>query len=98
LLDDAAYWRKRRSLKNCALLVLDDWAADTLPRPDAQLLRNLIEDRHNRASTLVVSRKACEEWPKRLKDRDSVDAMVKRLTAPGHWIKIAREYPIPSTR
>jgi DNA replication protein DnaC len=76
---DGSYPRLLDALARVQLLVLDDWLRDPLTRPQAQDLLDILDDRYDRASTLVVSQVPVAEWHGRIPDPTLADAILDRL-------------------
>ena len=61
------------------LLIVDDWAQDHLDREQSQDLLEVIDARHGRKSTLVVSRLGAPAWQGRLGDALFTRALADRI-------------------
>ena len=86
LLDDLAvarlHARQARLLKSLArtrLLVLDDWAMVKLTAEQRRDLMEVIDDRHERASTIVATQIPLDRWHAQIGDPTYADAIMDRL-------------------
>jgi DNA replication protein DnaC len=81
--------RKQRMefLVSVPLLILDDLGMCKPPLSAAEELLEIIGRRHERASSMLISNRAPEDWGKLLGDADLVNAMLDRLLHHGHVIK-----------
>jgi DNA replication protein DnaC len=59
---DGRYGRLLKSLAQVQLLILDDWGLSVLTEPEQRDLPEIVEDRHQRASTIVTSQVPVEHW------------------------------------
>ena len=59
---DGRYARMLKSLARVQLLILDDWAITPLTADQRRDLMEIIDDRHDRASTVVTSQVPVEHW------------------------------------
>ena len=59
---DGRYGRLLKSLARVQLLILDDWGLSTLTEPEQRDLLEILEDRHQRVSTIVTSQVPVEQW------------------------------------
>lgn len=81
--------RLLKSLARVELLVLDDWG---LAPPTAEQRRDLLEiidDRHDRTSTLVTSQLPVDRWHDMIGDPTLADAILDRLIHNAHRIALA---------
>jgi DNA replication protein DnaC len=85
---DGRYPRLLKSLARIELLVLDDWG---LAPPSAEQRRDLLEivdDRHDRASTLITSQLPVDRWHDMIGDPTLADAILDRLVHNAHRIAL----------
>ncbi len=59
---DGRYARMLKSLARVQLLILDDWAITPLTAEQRRDLMEIVDDRHDRASTIVTSQVPVELW------------------------------------
>ena len=51
-----------KALARVQLLILDDWGLSVLTEPEQRDVLEILEDRHQRASTIVTSQVPVEQW------------------------------------
>ena len=76
-----------QSLATVPLLIIDDFGMRKLPLTAAEDLLEIVMRRYERASTLLTSNRAVEDWGKLLGDVAAVSAMLDRLLHHGHVLK-----------
>ena len=59
---DGRYGRMLKTLARVQLLILDDWAIAPLTAEQRRDLMEIVDDRHDRASTIVTSQVPVELW------------------------------------
>ena len=59
---DGRYARMLRALARVQLLILDDWGLSVLTEPEQRDVLEILEDRHQRGSTIVTSQVPVEHW------------------------------------
>ena len=86
LLDDLATARldgtlasRLRSLARLDLLIIDDWGMTVLTAAQRLDLMEVIDDRHDRASTLLATQMPIERWHDVIGDPTYADAILDRL-------------------
>ena len=83
---DGRYPRLLKSLARVELLVLDDWGLAPLAAEQRRDLLEIIDDRHDRASTLVTSQFPVDRWHDMIGDPTLADAILDRLIHNAHRI------------
>ena len=76
---DGSYPRLMNQLLKMALLIIDDWGIQKMSAAQRQDLMEVIEDRHDRRSTLVASQLPTEHWHDYLGEATLADAILDRL-------------------
>ena len=76
---DGSYLDTMKSLVKVQLLILDDWGLNQLTKPEALDLLEVIEDRNQRSSTLVISQVPVEAWYQHIEESTIADAILDRL-------------------
>jgi DNA replication protein DnaC len=76
---DGSYTRLLAKLAKTAVLVLDDFGLTALTGPQRQDLLEVIEDRAERASTLITSQLPVKAWHEAIGDPTLADAICDRL-------------------
>jgi DNA replication protein DnaC len=59
---DGRYGRMLKNLARVQLLILDDWAVTPLTAEQRRDLLEIVDDRHDRASTIVTSQVPVDHW------------------------------------
>jgi DNA replication protein DnaC len=68
------------------LLILDDLGFKRLLHDDAEELLEIVMRRYERASTIMISNRPIEDWPKTLGDAATASALLDRLMHHAHMI------------
>jgi DNA replication protein DnaC len=76
---DGSYPRLMNQLLKMDLLIIDDWGIQKMTAAQRQDLMEVIEDRHDRRSTLVASQLPTEHWHDYLGEATLADAILDRL-------------------
>ena len=76
---DGSYSRVLSRLAKTDLLVLDDWLLTPVKEPERRDLLEVIEDRHERRSTLITSQLPVKAWHDALGEPTIADAICDRL-------------------
>ena len=85
---DGSYTRLLAKLAKTAVLVLDDFGLTALTGPQRQDLLEVIEDRAERASTLITSQLPVKAWHEAIGDPTLADAICDRLVHTAHVIEL----------
>jgi DNA replication protein DnaC len=88
---DGRYPQLMKKLARTDLLVLDDWGLAKLLAAQRRDLLEILDDRHNRKSTLVTSQLPVEHWHKIIGDPTLADAILDRLVHNAHRINLKGE-------
>jgi DNA replication protein DnaC len=88
---DGSWLRLVRSLAKTDLLIFDDWLRDPLSLTETQQLLDILDDRYNRSSTLMVSQYPVGDWHLRFQDPTLADAILDRLVHNAHRIELVGE-------
>jgi DNA replication protein DnaC len=86
--------RHARLLKNLArvdLLILDDWGLATLTPEQGRDILEIVEDRHNRGSTIVTSQLPIDHWHDAIANPTIADAILDRLVHNAHRLTLKGE-------
>lgn len=84
---DGRYARMLKSLAHVQLLILDDWAISPLTADQRRDLMEIIDDRHERASTIVTSQLPVEHWHEHIGNPTIADAVLDRLVHGVHRLE-----------
>jgi DNA replication protein DnaC len=88
---DGRYGRILRSLAKTELLVLDDWGLAPLTDEARRDLLEVLDDRHDRRSTIVASQLPVDHWHAALGDPTLADAILDRLVHNAYKITLKGE-------
>jgi DNA replication protein DnaC len=77
-----------KSLARVQLLILGDWAITPLNAEQRCDLMAIIDDRHDRASTVVTSQAPVEHWHEHIGNATVADAVLDRLVHGAHRIEL----------
>src|SRR5207249_8128344 len=81
---DGRYARLLKALARVDLLVLDDWGLAPLTSEQRRDLLEVIDDRHQRGSTIITSQVPIEPWHEVIADPTIADAVLDRLVHNAH--------------
>lgn len=73
------------------MLLIDDWGLAKLTAAQRRDLLEVLDDRHNRKSTLVTSQLPVEHWHKIIGDPTLADAILDRLVHHAYRINLKGE-------
>jgi DNA replication protein DnaC len=85
---DGSYTRLLTRLAKLDLLAIDDWLLAPLKEPERRDLMEVIEDRAERASTLIASQLPIKDWHAVIGDPNQADALCDRLLHNAHRIEL----------
>ena len=88
LLNDLSVARMLSRLAKTELLVLDDWLLTPLKDAERRDLLEVIEDRHERASTLITSQLPMKAWHDAIGEPTLADSICDRLIHAAHRIEL----------
>jgi DNA replication protein DnaC len=88
---DGSYIREVARIEKQDLLILDDFGIQQLDELARMALLEIIEDRHGRASTIVVSQLPVTKWFETIGDSTIADAILDRLVHTAHRIELKGE-------
>ena len=79
--------KHRAQLKNAELLVIDDLFLSKLPGDAGEELADVLMSRYEKFSTVIVSNRSIDDWPKLLGDAVVVTPLLDRLMHHGYLLK-----------
>jgi len=85
---DGSYARILERLARVDLLAIDDWLLAPLRDPERRDLVEVIEDRSERASTLIASQLLAKDWHAGIGDPNLADAICDRLLHNAHRLDL----------
>ena len=88
---DGSYPKLLRTLARTPLLIFDDWLRDSLSRPQATGLLEILDDRYGRSATMVVTQVPVADWHSRIPDPTIGDAILDRLIHNAYRLRLEGE-------
>jgi len=88
---DGRYPQLMKKLARTDVIVLDDWGLAKLTAPQRRDLLEVLDDRHDRRSTLITSQLPVEHWHKIIGDPTLADAILDRLVHNAYRIELKGE-------
>lgn len=88
---DGTYSSLVRKLQKTHLLILDDWGLTPIELKQARDLFDILEDRTQSGSTLVVSQIPVNQWHEAIADPTIADAILDRLVHDAYKIELKGE-------
>lgn len=85
---DGSYTRLLTRLAKLDLLAIDDWLIAALRDTERRDLMEVIEDRSERASTIIAGQLPVKEWHAAIGDPNQADAICDRLLHNAHRISL----------
>jgi DNA replication protein DnaC len=75
-----------RGLNGAQLLILDDWGLEPLDAGARRDLYEILEERYDRRSTILISQVPVDKWHQVIGDPTYADAILDRLVHNAHRI------------
>lgn len=88
---DGSYSKALQSLAKLDLLILDDWGLESLQAAQRNDLMEIMDDRHDCSSTVIISQLPTDQWHQSIGDNTLADAILDRLMHNAHRIKLKGE-------
>ena len=88
---DGSYRRLIMRLAKSELLILDDWGLEVLQAGQRNDLLEIMDDRHGKHSTVVISQLPTEQWYASIGDNTLADAILDRLMHNAHRMQLNGE-------
>jgi DNA replication protein DnaC len=88
---DGSYLKFIRKLQKLPLLILDDFGLHSMDQTDRQILLDLIEERHQKASTIFCSQIPVSKWHSLIGEGTIADAILDRIVYSSHRIELKGE-------
>ena len=88
---DGRHGRLLKTLARVDLLILDDWGLATLTHEQGRDLLEIVDDRHNRGSTIVTSQLPVDHWHEAIANPTVADAILDRLIHNAHRLTLNGE-------
>ena len=86
---DGRHARLLKTIARVELLILDDWGLTTLTNDQARDLLEIVDDRHNRGSTIVTSQLPVDHWHEAIANPTIADAILDRLVHNAHRLTLS---------
>lgn len=88
---DGTYLKHLARLNKISLLILDDFGLQKLDNQEREILMDLIEDRHDRHSTMIASQIPISKWYDIIGEGTIADAILDRIVHSAHKINLSGE-------
>jgi DNA replication protein DnaC len=88
---DGSYQKQLLGLSKKALLIIDDWGLEKLTQGQASNLLEVLEDRYQTSSTIVISQLPVKEWYNMIGNATIADALLDRLIHNSYRIELGGE-------
>jgi len=88
---DGSYAKLLARLAKIDVLILDDWGLSPLKAEQRRDLLEIVEDRHDRRSTIVTSQLPVDQWHDMIGDSTLADAILDRLVHNAYKISLKGE-------
>ena len=85
---DGRHARLLKRLSRVELLILDDWGSLRSPATSAAISSKIVDDRHQRGSTIITSQVPVDHWHEVIADPTIADAVLDRLVHNAHRLVI----------
>ncbi len=88
---DNSLYKEINKIEKHDLLILDDFGLQSLEKHQRDMLMEIIEDRHNRRSTIIASQLPVNIWHDVIGEGTIADAILDRLVHSAHRIELSGE-------
>lgn len=88
---DGSYIKEINKIEKQDLLIIDDFGLQPLDNENRQMLMEIIEDRHNKRSTIISAQLPVKNWYEVIGDSAKADAILDRLIHSAHRITLNGE-------
>ena len=88
---DESYIRQINRLEKQDLLIIDDFGMQPLDEMTRMMLLEIIEDRHQKSSTIIASQLPVDKWHEVIGESTVADAILDRLVHTSHRIELSGE-------
>ncbi len=85
------YMKVLKELAKTDVLILDDWGLMTMNTEHRRDLLEILDDRHDKRSTIVTSQLPIKLWHEAINDNTLADAILDRLVHNAHRIELKGE-------
>ena len=88
---DGSYLKEISRIEKTDLLILDDFGLQPFDNQSRMLLMEIIEDRHEKQSTIITSQIPVAQWHEVIGDNTIADAILDRIVHTAHRIDLKGE-------
>jgi DNA replication protein DnaC len=88
---DGSYIREIAKIERQNLLIIDDFGLNPLDAQGRAMLMEIIEDRHGKSSTIVISQVPVGKWYEIIGEQTVADAILDRIVHQSHRLEIKGE-------
>ena len=88
---DGTYSKMLQPLAKIDILIPDDWGLEPLKAAQRNDLMEIMDDRNNHSSTIIISQLPTDQWYQSIGDNTLADAILDRLMHNAHRIKLKGE-------
>ncbi len=88
---DGSFRKDMERIEKMNLLILDDWGLTPLDTQSRLALLQIIEDRHNRYSTIITSQLPVSSWHSYINENTIADAILDRIIHKANRIELMGE-------
>ena len=85
---DGSYTKLLKQLSRTSVIILDDWGLEPLQPAHRHDLLEILDDRHDYSSTVVISQLPLDQWYVSIGDNTLADAILDRLMHNAHKVKL----------
>lgn len=88
---DDSYAKTLKQIEKADLLIIDDFGLQNMSAEQRDMLMEIIEDRHNKKSTLISSQLPVKSWYQIIGENTIADAIMDRLVHTAHRLELSGE-------
>jgi DNA replication protein DnaC len=88
---DESYIRQIKRIEKQDLIIIDDFGMQPLDDMTRMMLLEIIEDRHQKSSTIIASQLPVEKWYDVIGESTIADAILDRLVHTSHRVELSGE-------
>ena len=86
---DGSYAKLLKLLSRTQVIMIDDWGLESLQPAHRHDLLEILDDRHDASSTIVISQLPLDQWYVSIGDNTLADAILDRLMHNAHKLPLA---------
>jgi len=98
---DGSYMNEIAKMERQHLLIIDDFGIQPMDSQNRSILMEIIEDRHEEASTMITSQIPVSKWYEAIGEKTIADAIMDRIIHNAHRLELSgeslRKKPIKKT-